>query len=205
MKKRYILGLTGPTGAGKSTAAAAFLQLGWSIVDADKISRQVVESAPDCLSALAAEFGADILEEGRLNRKKLASKAFATPEGGKRLNAITHPLILQEIRRRIDECFQNGSEVVVLDAPLLFESKADEMCHRVLGVLAPEAQRRARIMERDGISEEAARQRMQAQPQEAFYREKCHDILENNAGIEELFASALAYGSKLTEGRLQGE
>lgn len=205
MKKQYVLGLTGPTGAGKSTVAIAFVRLGWSIVDADKIARQVVETAPDCLSALAAEFGADILENGRLNRKKLASKAFSTPEGGKRLNAITHPLIMEEIRRRIDECFQNGGDVVVLDAPLLFESKADEMCHRVLGVLAPEEARLARIMERDGISEEAARQRMQAQPQEAFYREKCHDILENTAGVEELFASALAYGKELTEGRKQGE
>ena len=203
-KEEVLLGLTGPTGAGKSTVALAFLQLGWRIVEADRIARTVVETHPECLEALAKEFGDEILENGKLNRKKLAAKAFSTPEGGKRLNAITHPLIMKEIRRQIKEYFAESGSIVVLDAPLLFESGADEFCDTTLGVLAPAEDRLRRIMARDGISEEAARQRMKAQPQEVFYRERCEHILENTGSKEVLFDCALAFGKCLEEGRSRG-
>ena len=179
MQKR-VLGLTGPTGAGKSVAAAVFAREGCTVIDCDRIARDVTRTDAACLQALAAAFGSGILlPDGTLDRRKLASVAFASHENELKLNAITHPPIMERVRAEIRAA---RTEAVVLDAPLLFESGADALCGQTAAVLAAEQTRCRRIMARDGITEEEALRRISAQQPDDFYRRRADVVFENDAG-----------------------
>lgn len=183
-----VVGLTGPTGSGKSTAAARFAAAGFVIVDADRIARQVTAPGSDRLPALAEAFGREILRpDGSLDRRALAKIAFSSPENTARLNALTHPAIVAAMRA---EMAAAGDRPVLLDAPQLLEGGCAPLCDVIVGVLADPDIRLARIQRRDGLSEKDARRRMQAQPDDAFYRENCHVILENN-GDSAAFSAAV--------------
>ncbi len=175
------IGLTGPTGAGKSTVAAVFAAAGVPVIDADKLAREVTLPGEPTLAALSRAFGADILfEDGTLDRKKLAARAFSSPENTARLNAVTHPAILQKMNERLLLLQKAGTRAVVLDAPLLFEAGLHHLCDHTVAVLAPEALRLARIRERDSLDDAAARLRLQAQPAEEFYRSRAETVLQND-------------------------
>lgn len=181
-----IIGLTGPTGAGKSTVAALLRKNGCAVVDADILAREVTERG-DCLSQLQDAFGADIVgKDSRLDRRLLAQRAFATHENAARLNAITHPAILAESSRRIAEARKSGVKAVVLDAALLFESGADRLCDTTVAVTAPDEVRLKRIMARDGIPEDLARARMKNQHGAAYYEERAAYRFDGTAGWEAL-------------------
>ena len=172
------LGLTGPTGAGKSTVARLLEQNGIPLVDADAIARTVTEKGSPVLSALADTFGKDILfPDGSLDRRALAAVAFSSKENTERLNAVSHPAILVRIRRALADA---TGDAVVLDAPLLFETGLDALCDHTVAIVADEAVRLARITARDGISEEAAKKRMAVQPDTAFYAAHADILLYNN-------------------------
>ena len=165
MAKPLVVGLTGPTGAGKSTVASAFAALGCEVIDCDRVAQEVT-NRPDCLTALQSAFGNDVVSEGRLNRVLLAERAFSNAVSSKKLNGITHPLIMEEVRRRIAA---SGKKVVVVDAALLFESGADALCRVTVAVVAEPELRMRRIMRRDQITEVQARARMGAQQPNAYY------------------------------------
>lgn len=172
------LGLTGPTGAGKSTVARLLEQNGIPLVDADAIARTVTEKGSPVLSALADTFGKDILfPDGSLDRRALAAVAFSSKENTEKLNAVSHPAILARIRRALADA---TGDAVVLDAPLLFETGLDALCDHTVAIVADEAVRLARITARDGISEEAAKKRMAVQPDTAFYAARADILLYNN-------------------------
>lgn len=172
------LGLTGPTGAGKSTVARLLEQNGIPLVDADAIARTVTEKGSPVLSALADTFGKDILfPDGSLDRRALAAVAFSSKENTEKLNAVTHPAILARIRRALADA---TGDTVVLDAPLLFETGLDALCDHTVAIVADEAVRLARITARDSISEEAAKKRMAVQPDTAFYAARANILLYNN-------------------------
>lgn len=172
------LGLTGPTGAGKTTVAHLLEQNGIPLVDADAIARTVTEKGSPVLSALADTFGKDILfPDGSLDRRALAAVAFSSKENTEKLNAVTHPAILARIRRALADA---TGDAVVLDAPLLFETGLDALCDHTAAIVADEAVRLARITARDGISEEAAKKRMAVQPDTAFYAARADILLYNN-------------------------
>lgn len=172
------LGLTGPTGAGKSTVARLLEQNGIPLVDADAIARTVTEKGSPVLSALADTFGKDILfPDGSLDRRALAAVAFSSKENTEKLNAVSHPAILARIRRALADA---TGDAVVLDAPLLFETGLDALCDHTVAIVADEAVRLARITARDGISEEAAKKRMAVQPDTAFYAAHADILLYNN-------------------------
>ena len=200
MLKKLFIGLTGPTGAGKSKAAKALAHAGCAVIDADVVARQVVEPDSVCLRKLAETFGADIvLRDGSLDRKLLAARAFATEEGQKALNAITHPAVMERIQTRREELFADGYDIIVLDAPLLIESGADKRCDAVISVLSPQEVRKQRIMARDGLSEEAAKKRMSAQKNDAYYAEHSDYILCNEHSDEALFECALETLNRIKE------
>lgn len=180
-----ILGLTGPTGAGKGIVGEFLAQRGALVIDTDQLAREVVQKGSDCLAQLAARFGDDILRaDGTLDRAALAAKAFASPDEKAALEAITHPAIIARSR----EILANSeASLAVIDAPLLFESGMDALCDVTLAVLASADVRLARILARDGITEAAARQRMNAQPDEAFYRERADHIVNNDGNKAQLF------------------
>ena len=172
------LGLTGPTGAGKTTVARLLEQNGIPLVDADAIARTVTEKGSPVLSALADTFGKEILfPDGSLDRRALAAVAFSSKENTEKLNAVTHPAILARIRRALADA---TGDAVVLDAPLLFETGLDALCDHTAAIVADEAVRLARITARDGISEEEAKKRMAVQPDTAFYADRADILLYNN-------------------------
>lgn len=167
-----VIGLTGPTGAGKSTVATAFQKLGCIIVDADQIARTIAEQ-PDCLARLKETFGNDITRtDGGLNRQELAGKAFVSPENTAKLNAIMHPAIIAECKKQLAAAQAGDCKAVILDAPLLFESSAQNLCNATVAVITPDASRLKRIMARDKITESAAQERMNAQHSSEYYSQQ---------------------------------
>lgn len=186
-KKSMIIGLTGQTGAGKSTVCELLAGRGYEIIDADLIAREVVENGGQCLLDLAIEFTIEILnEDGSLNRKKLAEIAFPDKEKRARLNQITHPYILAEIRSQADKLIANGAKLVFLDAPTLFESGGDVMCDKVVSVVAPKNMRLDRIILRDGLTGAEARARMKAQHNDNYYSIRSDFTINNESDISAL-------------------
>jgi dephospho-CoA kinase len=159
------VGITGRSGCGKSTVTALFVEHGVPYVDADQISREILQPNSPILPILAQHFGADILdtETSRLNRRLLADRAFATPEGTAQLNAITHPAIIGRIHEAKQAAQEAGHSLFLIDGAVIVGTACEAECDRLLVVTAPFATSVARISKRDGISEEMAARRLNAQ------------------------------------------
>ncbi len=178
---KTIIGLTGPTGAGKSSLTEAAEELGFKVIDCDLLARRAVEKDTDGLKAIIKVFGEDILEiDGSLNRKELAKKAFSSNENTLLLNKTIFPFIKKL-------CFDEISkhDKVILDAPTLFESGLNSICTKTIVVLADSKARLSRIMKRDNISEELALLRMNAGKNDDFYKQNADAILFNNGNALE--------------------
>lgn len=186
-----VIGLTGQTGAGKTTVAAILCEKGYAIIDTDKLARKAVEN-PEVLSMLSEQFGGDILKDGVLDRRELARRAFATKEGGEALNAITHPEITRLAVELIHKAQENGAKAAVIDAALLFDSCLTALCDKTVSIVADENERLERIMKRDSISVEDAKLRINAQPPAEYYMEKADIIINNNAS-DDLRAQMVEY------------
>ena len=189
-----VIGLTGPTGSGKTTVADAWREHGAYIIDTDKLARQVTEAGSPCLSKLVDVFTSAILNsDGTLNRPELAKRAFATADSAQQLNAITHPAIVELTRQEIEHAAEQGYAVAVVDAPLLYEAKADALCDAIVAVIAPADIRMQRIMARDHLTAEQAAQRMAAQPSDAFYCRDGVTILDGSGDAMVLQQEAITY------------
>ncbi len=165
-----VYGLTGKTGAGKSTVAALLKEKGLYIIDGDVIARHITDKGKPALKLLAEYFGEDIINsDGALDRRLLASRAFASRENTDKLNSITHPLITEEFREEIEKAVKEGYEKAVIDAAALLESECKNLCSKIIVVYAPEDMRLKRILSRDGITEEEAETRMRAQKSDEYY------------------------------------
>lgn len=164
-----ILGVTGPSGSGKSELCRCLAALGCGVIDCDRLARSVTKKGSEGLAALTAAFGSEILcADGRLNRRKLAKLAFAAPEHTRLLNEITHPRIIALVEERIARYRRQG-RLIVLDAPLLFSGGLADRCDRIVVVTASEKHRLERLRRRDHSSEERLRARLNA------YREPLDD------------------------------
>lgn len=187
VKKSVVIGLTGPTGAGKSTVAGILGELGCAVIDCDKTARRVLDECAPCLRELQREFGGDIVHEtGLIDRALLARRAFSSHEKTQRLNEITHPWILRRVAEEIDAHRAAGSEFIIVDAPLLFESGADAQCDRILAVVTPLPVRLQRIIRRDGIDRETALSRIHAQQEDAYYTARSDAWLSGDESPESL-------------------
>ncbi|MBQ3136839.1 MAG: dephospho-CoA kinase [Clostridia bacterium] len=165
-----VYGLTGKTGAGKSTVAAFLKEKGFYIIDGDVIARHITDKGKPALKLLSEHFGADIINaDGTLNRKLLASRAFSSPENTAVLNSITHPLITEEFEKEIEKAVKEGYTKAVIDAAALLESECKNLCSKIIVVYAPEKMRLKRILSRDGITEREAKTRMKAQKSDEYY------------------------------------
>ncbi len=183
MKKTKIIGLTGQSGAGKSTASKYLRNIGVTVIDADKLVKEIYENDSICLKAVSAVFGNDIIKENTLDRKLLAQRAFSSKENTKLLSNIVHPFVTARCLSMLKE---TDADIVVYDAPQLFESNFDAVCDCIISVVADEKIRLERICKRDNISEELARMRMNVQLDEKYFAENSDYIIENNGAEENL-------------------
>ena len=178
------VGLTGPTGAGKSSVVPIFIERGFVPVDCDRLARMVTMPDSEGFRALTAAFGGDLVKaDGSLDRALLAERAFATPEGRERINSITHPIILGLVRAEV-KAAHDGGRSAIIDAPLLFESGLERDCDATVAVLASAATRIGRISARDGLTREAAMLRISAQQPCAYYAARANYSVTNEDGGE---------------------
>ncbi len=164
------LGLTGKTGAGKTTVASYLKEKGCYIIDCDIIARQITEKDSEVLPLLQNAFGKDILDEnGELIRATLAKRAFSSKENTALLNSITHPVIKQRCANEMAKAESLGYKTALIDAAALLDSDCRDLCHKIIVVTAPEEVRLERILQRDGITKDQAMTRINAQKSDEYY------------------------------------
>ena len=175
---KVIVGITGGTGAGKSEISAFLKEHGAYIIDADKISRDITSAGMPALKEIDKAFPG-VVEEGRLNRRRLGEIVFSDKEKLSLLNAITH----KYIRAKTEELIEQADGLIVLDAPLLYEAGEERLCDKVIFVDAPERMRIERICRRDGLSEEEARRRVEARDL-TLIRNRADVVIENDGNMK---------------------
>ena len=173
-----VIGITGPTGAGKTTALNALVSLGGYIIDADEVYHDLTLRSPALREDLVSRFG-PVYEGNVLDRKRLGTIVFQDPAALEDLNGIIRVHMGPEIEHHVAQAMREGREVVGLDAIALVESGLKARCHCTVAVVAPEALRIRRIMAREGIPEEYARLRVRAQKSGEWFREHCDYAIEN--------------------------
>ncbi|PAD31548.1 dephospho-CoA kinase [Paenibacillus sp. 7523-1] len=178
------IGLTGGIATGKSSVSALLASKGALLIDADVIAREVMMPGHPVLAAAVQRFGQAILnKDGTLDRKKLGSIVFQNPDERKALEAITHPAIRQEMRERAAAYEQTyPDKLVVSDIPLLFESGLEKEFDEVIVVYVPRSVQRERLMSRDGMTEEQADARINAQ-MDIEHKKQRADVVIDNSGL----------------------
>lgn len=186
-----VLGITGQTGAGKTTVLQAVEALGGAVIDCDVLYWSLLQEDKNLIAALVEEFGAITTDDGAIDRKKLGNQVFTDGKKLLKLNEITHPVVCEKVKELISTMEHAVTTLVAIDAIALAESGLHALCDHVIAVVAPESERISRIVARDGISEEYAMQRMKAQKSEEFFRECGNTVLENrDSSKEEFFQKA---------------
>ncbi|MDH7498659.1 MAG: dephospho-CoA kinase [Syntrophomonadaceae bacterium] len=189
-----IIGLTGGIASGKSTVSGILKSLGAVVIDADQVAREVVEPGQPAWQEIVDAFGPAVLNpDGTLNRKQLSQLVFRDGEKLRRLNAITHPRVIEHFRQRLQWLRANRPDaVVVLDVPLLFESGMDAMADEVWVVWVDQEIEMQRLMMRDGITHEEAQARVAAQlPLEEKVR-RADRVIDNTRSLQETIAQTEA-------------
>lgn len=186
-----IIGLTGRSGCGKSTVAAYYRELGYPVVDADQIARQVLEPGSACIAPLVQAFGQEILDEqGAIQRRVLADKAFAQPDGSQKLVNITHPEIVRRLLEKAEQAKQVGCDLFFVDGAIIIGAPFEAYCDAIVLVTAPQQASIQRICARDGISEESARLRLAAQRSEEELRAASQAEIRNDSTLQVLLERA---------------
>lgn len=184
-----IIGITGPTGAGKTTALNELVKLGGCIYDADAVYHDLLRNNTELRRELEDRFGSLTDEQGKFQRKKLGAIVFADPAALADLNAISHRYVVAAIQEQLNKAQKQGIPCAAIDAIALFESGLDKLCQATVAITAPPEIRVRRIMEREGISEEYARSRVAAQNSDEFFTSRCGYNLINDCAAAEEFAT----------------
>lgn len=186
-----VIGVTGPSGAGKSELCRLVRKMHIPFIDADEVYHSLLVCGSECTIALTEEFGEGILDEnGVPDRNKLGAIVFSSKEKLEKLNEIVLHFVIDNIKTTIAALERAGVKNVVVDAPTLIESGFDRECDTVISVLAPKEERLRRILLRDGITQENAKKRIDAQKKDEFYIENSDVIIENSSTAEDFLARA---------------
>lgn len=183
-----IIGITGGTGCGKTTALDAIRSLGGTVIDCDAVYHELLQTDPGLLSAIEARFPGTV-EKGVLQRKKLGAIVFADPAALAELNRITHAAV----HKKVQQLLSPAPSLAAIDAIGLFEGGIAPLCDFTVAITAPEEARITRIMARDGISREYAESRIHAQKNDDWFRTHCDFVLENNASEEDFQKKCIAF------------
>ena len=205
-----VIGLTGPSGAGKSTVLRVFASLGAVTVDADAIYHELLSRDAELQAAIRSRFpqafaaqedGSGPPDGGTLDRKALGNLVYGDPASLRALEEITHPAVIAETVRILENARAGGAPAAAIDAIALLQSGMASVCDVTVAVLAAPDARLARIMARDGISRSYALRRMDAQPDDTYYAQRCDHILYNTEQPGALARRAAAlYGELVTAG-----
>ena len=186
-KEMKVVGLTGGIASGKSTAASLLRQLGAEIIDADQIAREILQPGQEAWQEIVAAFGAGILREDKtIDRERLRKIIFQDEKARKRLEAITHPRIRTLAQERMQRLAADGAQIIIYEAPLLFENQVHLWLRPVIVVACDLATQKRRLKERDGLSQEEIQRHLDAQMTLAEKRRLADFIIENNGDLEEL-------------------
>lgn len=184
-----IAGLTGGIATGKSLVASCLAEHGAIIIDADKIAHEVVAKGKPAWEEIVHEFGEEyLLPDGEIDRKSLGRTVFTDSAKRDILNHIVHPRVFEEISRAIAVAVENhttSDPVIILDVPLLFETKMDVDLPEIIVVFAPFETQLARLMGRDDLSEDDARARINSQLPIAGKREKADYVIDNSGAVDD--------------------
>lgn len=185
------VGLTGNAASGKTTVADWWREAGVAVIDADRIGHEVLAEDRAVREALVREFGGGILDAaGAIDRQALGQRAFATPEGVDRLNALVHPPLLERLDRALSEAGERGSTLFVVDAALIFEFHLDEALDRIVLVTAPDEVRARRLRERRGLTGEAIERLRAAQLSDSEKLADSDYVIVNDGTLADLRRSA---------------
>jgi len=182
-----VIGITGGTGSGKTTLLRCVQDRCGQAVDCDRLYYELLAQSPELRGALREAFGAIFLPDGSLDRRALGARVFSNPAELARLNAIIYEHIGRAVDERLVRAQADGCRLFAIDAVNLVQSGLAARCAAVVGVIAPERLRAARIMARDQIPEDYALRRIRAQEPDEFYRANCRYVLENAGTDETLF------------------
>lgn len=183
-----VIGITGPTGAGKTTALRTLEQLGVRVLDCDRVYHELLDTCQPLRQELTDRFG-DVFDERGLDRRRLGALVWGDKAALADLNAITHKYIMAELVRQIEDARAKGLTGVAIDAIALVESGAGALCDTTVAVVASEETRISRIMAREGIDRSYAEARIRAQKDGAWYWDNCDHTLTND-GTEAAFQAA---------------
>lgn len=182
-----MIGLTGGIASGKSTVAAILRRLGAAIINADELSREVVQPEQEAWKEIIETFGPEILQGDKtLDRRKLRKIVFDDPEARKKLETIIHPRVRALAERKISELAAVGSSIIVYEVPLLFEAQIHLWLRPVIVVACDAATQKQRLRERDGLTDEEAEQHLNAQMSLEEKRRLADYVIENNGSMTEL-------------------
>lgn len=179
-----VLGITGGTGGGKTTALDTVRELGGLVIDCDAVYHELLRTDGDMLSEISRRFPG-VISDGALDRKALGAIVFADRQALADLNAITHKYVRRETDRRLRDWALNGGTLAAIDAIALFESGMAGRCSAVIGIIAPKEERIRRLMKREGISRQYAASRIDAQKPDSYFEENCDHILVNDGTVED--------------------
>lgn len=200
----YLVGLTGSIGMGKSETARMFARLGVPVYDADAAVHRLYEKGGAAVPEIEKLFPATI-EDGRVNREKLAKEIAVVPDGFKKLEAIVHPLVAREQLQFLADAAANGAEMVVLDIPLLFETGGEKRMDAVVVVSAPAHIQRERVLKRTGMTAEKLDHILSRQVADAEKRARAHFVVETDKGLDHAFKQVEDVVTALHKRRLSGQ
>lgn len=192
-----IIGITGTSGSGKTTLSRILNEReDVKVIDADKVVKEMSIPGTEYLDSIKSTFGNNyFFSDGNLNRKELAQKIYTDSDARENLNKLTFKYVVNEILERIKNINNEKIKIVVIDAPLLFESGLEECCDYVVSLIADEDLKIKRICKRDNIDEETAKCRLNIQNEDSYYIEKSDFIIYNTKNcdlkseIEKIFMS----------------
>lgn len=181
-----VIGITGPSGAGKTTVLNVLEELGAAVIDCDALYHKLLREDAALLDGIRARFGPAVFDgEGALDRKALGRVVFYDPEALSALNKLTHTAILAALDQLLVKAEREGRPAAAIDAIALIESGASARCAVTVAVTAPADVRVKRLMAREGVDEDYARARIAAQKPDRFYEEHCDYVLHNDGAPED--------------------
>lgn len=182
-----IIGLTGQTGAGKSTVREILRQKGAAVIDADSVAHDITENNLECIYDIVSHFSCLVLnEKGTIDRKKLGKRVFGDKKELQMLNKIIFPYIIDAIEHKVLIHTASGAKSIIIDGATVIESGCGKMCDAIISVVADADTRMTRIIERDGITKSDAERRILAQKPEEFYTENSDFVIHNDSTKAEL-------------------